>query len=991
MVLDADLDRRRLRERPLGGVGHRAARPRRRRRVHRAVRRARARRRTAPPSSAAASPAGTSPTTSSSRSTKRGSVGRAHAGLRAAHRRSRRRRPTSAPTTSGCSRCAPSSWAHDDWVRTTDLARVDADGFLWILGRADQTIIRGGLQGAARGRARRARARPGGGRGRGGGRRRRAPRRGAGGRGRAAAGRRASTKPPCSRSRAAHLARYEVPVSVTVVDALPRTASGKVDLAAVRELVGARVRRRADDRGGEVGVRRAAAAHGRGAGAACCATSPTPSSRSSSRHPSWKRWCRPCATRSGSWRAGAGRSAPRVGDDPSPERPRSYVDHGYATSATTTRASRAYELDGGRRRCARHRGVPRQLRGPARDRARRVPRGVLRLRAAAAQLRRSASRARPPSCRSGTGGRRRLLSPLTYRAERVVDGSRITAHCRALPRRRAALRSAPSASRRRATSPRSPRSSGHDEHDRTDHGQPGYCARASRSAPTLPSSCATTTGSPTPTPNGGAGSSLAGCSLPGRGAAAASVCSSRPASTSSLAWLAAGAHRRHRRPDQHVLHVARAARPVGAAPTSTSCIGIGAVPGQRLRRRARRRRRPRRRRRALPRSHRTSAGVWLDGFADVGRRSPPPYPTRCSTRSRTTSPPDDRMVIVHTSGSTERAEGRDPPARPARSATSTTSTASAASTPGRACSRTRRSSGSAASPTTSSACSWPAPRSCARAATDPVDDARPHRARAARAHQRLRGVDRAPGRAPVVRRAATSRRSVAATSSRSCPTAIRARRPRAAPQHARHDRDRQRVPHERRRDRPARAPARFVRAPVPGLRRAVVDPETLERRRRSAAIGELWFRGPSLMEGYYGRERAEVFTPDGWYRTGDLFHVDADGFFYFHGRRGDMIKTAGANVSPREVEAAIARRHRRSRRDGARRPRSRTRPGGRRGRSCAEPDDRARPRRAAHRAARAALGVQGAAALPRARRRRGADAVERQARRTALEERFDER
>ena len=44
---------------------------------------------------------------------------------------------------------------------------------------------------------------------------------------------------------------------------------------------------------------------------------------------------------------------------------------------------------------------------------------------------------------------------------------------------------------------------------------------------------------------------------------------------------------------------------------------------------------------------------------------------------------------------------------------------------------------------------------------------------------------------------------------------------------------------------------------------------------------------------------------DGWFRTGDLFTVDDDGFFYFHGRRGDMIKTGGANVSPREVEAAI--------------------------------------------------------------------------------------
>ena len=68
------------------------------------------------------------------------------------------------------------------------------------------------------------------------------------------------------------------------------------------------------------------------------------------------------------------------------------------------------------------------------------------------------------------------------------------------------------------------------------------------------------------------------------------------------------------------------------------------------------------------------------------------------------------------------------------------------------------------------------------------------------------------------------------------------------------------------------------------------------------------------MEGYDGRERFEVFTADEWFRTGDLFTVDGEGFFYFHGRRGDMIKTAGANVSPSEVEARAARRHRRSRR-----------------------------------------------------------------------------
>jgi acyl-CoA synthetase (AMP-forming)/AMP-acid ligase II len=93
--------------------------------------------------------------------------------------------------------------------------------------------------------------------------------------------------------------------------------------------------------------------------------------------------------------------------------------------------------------------------------------------------------------------------------------------------------------------------------------------------------------------------------------------------------------------------------------------------------------------------------------------------------------------------------------------------------------------------------------------------------------------------------------------------------------------------------------------PVPGFEAKIVDPDTGEAC-ATGVVGELWLRGPYLMEGYYGRERHETFTPDGWYRTGDLFHVDADGFFYFTGRRGDMIKTAGANVSPREVEAAIA-------------------------------------------------------------------------------------
>jgi acyl-CoA synthetase (AMP-forming)/AMP-acid ligase II len=93
--------------------------------------------------------------------------------------------------------------------------------------------------------------------------------------------------------------------------------------------------------------------------------------------------------------------------------------------------------------------------------------------------------------------------------------------------------------------------------------------------------------------------------------------------------------------------------------------------------------------------------------------------------------------------------------------------------------------------------------------------------------------------------------------------------------------------------------------PVTGFEAKVVDPDSATEV-GIGEVGELWLRGPFLMEGYLGRERHDTFTADGWYRTGDLFHVDRDGCFYFTGRDGDMIKTSGANVSPREVEAAIA-------------------------------------------------------------------------------------
>jgi acyl-CoA synthetase (AMP-forming)/AMP-acid ligase II len=71
-------------------------------------------------------------------------------------------------------------------------------------------------------------------------------------------------------------------------------------------------------------------------------------------------------------------------------------------------------------------------------------------------------------------------------------------------------------------------------------------------------------------------------------------------------------------------------------------------------------------------------------------------------------------------------------------------------------------------------------------------------------------------------------------------------------------------------------------------------------------IGELLIRGIGVMAGYNKRERREVFDEDGWYHTGDrVYRSDGDQRLFYVGRNSELIKAAGANVSPREVEAVI--------------------------------------------------------------------------------------
>jgi fatty-acyl-CoA synthase len=77
---------------------------------------------------------------------------------------------------------------------------------------------------------------------------------------------------------------------------------------------------------------------------------------------------------------------------------------------------------------------------------------------------------------------------------------------------------------------------------------------------------------------------------------------------------------------------------------------------------------------------------------------------------------------------------------------------------------------------------------------------------------------------------------------------------------------------------------------------------------RVADDGELQVRGPQVFEGYFDDPGADAaaFTPDGWYRTGDLAELDGEGYVTIVGRAGDLIRTGGEAVVPGEVEAVLA-------------------------------------------------------------------------------------
>ena len=94
--------------------------------------------------------------------------------------------------------------------------------------------------------------------------------------------------------------------------------------------------------------------------------------------------------------------------------------------------------------------------------------------------------------------------------------------------------------------------------------------------------------------------------------------------------------------------------------------------------------------------------------------------------------------------------------------------------------------------------------------------------------------------------------------------------------------------------------------PMPDVEAKIMDYETLVEK-PVGEDGELWLRGPQVMIGYWNKpdETAKTITPDGWLRTGDIAHMDADGYFYIVDRLKDIIIASGFNIVPREVEEVL--------------------------------------------------------------------------------------
>ena len=100
----------------------------------------------------------------------------------------------------------------------------------------------------------------------------------------------------------------------------------------------------------------------------------------------------------------------------------------------------------------------------------------------------------------------------------------------------------------------------------------------------------------------------------------------------------------------------------------------------------------------------------------------------------------------------------------------------------------------------------------------------------------------------------------------------------------------------------------FVGMPVSDVEIRIVDADNAQNEMPLGEIGEIALRAPQLMLGYWNRpEATSEILRDGWLYTGDLGHLDDDGYLTIVDRKKDVIKPSGFQVWPREVEEVIAK------------------------------------------------------------------------------------
>lgn len=107
-------------------------------------------------------------------------------------------------------------------------------------------------------------------------------------------------------------------------------------------------------------------------------------------------------------------------------------------------------------------------------------------------------------------------------------------------------------------------------------------------------------------------------------------------------------------------------------------------------------------------------------------------------------------------------------------------------------------------------------------------------------------------------------------------------------------------------DSPAELRRRTHGRALPGMEIRIVDPET-GAPVETGEPGEICVRGATLMRGYAKVPPELVFDADGWLHTRDGGSLDAEGYLHWTGRLSNLIKTGGANVSPVEIEQALAK------------------------------------------------------------------------------------